>query len=441
MDRSLRRRLTLRVLLAAGLLVLAAGATAYWRGMKGIDETVLALALQEANELASHAAVLAALAPSARPQALEELASHVRSEHVARGSFVAVELYDLQRRRLLSVVDPEAAAAVAAIEAGDHAGQFADQPTARRAFHGGRMYAQVISALKGPSGEPVAWFEGIYGVAPATLRMVNGHLLGSVLAVVLAVLLTGAVLVPVLLSLQRDAVRLADDVADANLATLSALGSAVATRDRETGTHNLRVTLYAVRLAEAVGTGQAEIRGLIKGAFLHDVGKLAIADAILRKPARLTEAERRAMKQHVLRGVEIVQRHAWLHDALDVVRSHHERWDGEGYPDGLRGPEIPVAARIFAIVDVFDALTTARPYHGASDFAEALATLAEDRGKAFDPKLLDVFLDQAPALEQGPSSWGEERLQEAVDALLRRYFGPDRSWVPPAGERPAAAEA
>jgi len=440
-NRTLRRRLTIRVLLAAGLLTFAAGATAYWRGMKGIDETVLAIALQEANELAGHASMLSALAPGARPQALEELTQHVRAEHVGRGSFVAIELYDLERRKLVAVVDPEATEAVAAIDAADHAAQFAAGPSARRTFHGGKMYAQVITALNGPSGRPVAWFEGIYGVAPATLAVVNGHLLWSVLAVVLAVLVTGVVLVPVLLSLQRDAVRLADDVADANLATLSALGSAVATRDRETGIHNLRVTLYAVRLAEAVGLDGDDVRGLIKGAFLHDVGKLAIADAILRKPERLTDQERRAMKQHVMRGVEIVQRHVWLLDALDVVRSHHERWDGAGYPDGLRGAEIPTVARIFAIVDVFDALTTARPYHSASGFSEALATLADDRGKAFDPQMLDAFLTIAPSLEHGPSSWGEEQLQQAVEAQLRRYFGHERSWAAPLGEVRAAAGA
>jgi len=423
-DRALRHRLALRVLLACGVLAAVAGATAYWREMRGIDQTVLSLALQEVNELAEHAGAVARLPPAERSaSALEDLSRHLRAEHVGRGSFVAVELYDLERRLLVEVADPEAAGVLREIDRIEHAGRLAGRPAARRFFHGGAMYAQVFAPLRGPAGQPVAYFEGVYGVAPATLKMVNAHLLWSVLGVVLAVLVTSLVLVPLLLSLQRDAVRLAEDVVDANLATLAALGSAVATRDRETGIHNLRVTLYAVRLAEAVGLGADEIRGLIKGAFLHDVGKLAIADAILRKPARLTEQERRAMKQHVTRGVEIVQRHGWLHDALDVVRSHHERWDGGGYPDGLRGGEIPAAARIFAIVDVFDALTTARPYHSASGFDEALATLADDRGKAFDPEALDAFLRLAPSLERGPAAWEQGQLQEAVEALLRRYFG------------------
>ena len=157
------------------------------------------------------------------------------------------------------------------------------------------------------------------------------------LLVVLVVLATAGVFYPIMLRLNGNLLRLSDDLAYANMGMLAALGSAVARRDRGTNAHNYRVTIYAIHLARALGLSVEQIRGLVKGAFLHDVGKIGIADAILRKPGRLTPEEIVVMRDHVRYGVEMVGKFEWLNDAVDVVRCHHERFDGLGYPAGLRG--------------------------------------------------------------------------------------------------------
>ena len=132
--------------------------------------------------------------------------------------------------------------------------------------------------------------------------------------------------------------------------------------------------------------------GVEFGFLLHDVGKVAIPDAILYKPDTLTEEERALMAQHPVIGAEIVREIAFLTDAVAIVRSHHERWDGTGYPDRLRGEEIPLAARVFTVADVLDALTTDRPYRPASPMAEAREMIRAERGRQFDPRVVDAFM-------------------------------------------------
>ncbi len=209
---------------------------------------------------------------------------------------------------------------------------------------------------------------------------------------------------------------------EANVEMLEVLGSAIAKRDSDTSVHNYRVTLLALAMAEAHGLNRGQLQALVKGSFLHDVGKIAISDTILLKPGRLEPAEFETMKTHVLHGTDIVSRYAWLGDALDIVRHHHERIDGRGYPDGLSGDRIPVSARIFAIADVFDALTSVRPYKKALSFEDAMRTMAADRGSHFDPGLFDLFAGLAPALHARVSRASTDELVEELRAKMRRYF-------------------
>ena len=130
--------------------------------------------------------------------------------------------------------------------------------------------------------------------------------------------------------------------------------------------------------------------------FLHDVGKIGVRDSILLKPGRLDKDEYEIMKTHVRHGLDIVKRSAWLKDATDVVGYHHEKFNGEGYFENLAGEKIPIAARIFAIADVFDALTSERPYKKAFSLEQAISILKEGKETHFDPQLLDVFIDIAP---------------------------------------------
>ena len=174
-------------------------------------------------------------------------------------------------------------------------------------------------------------------------------------------------------------------------ATVSALSNAVEARDAYTGKHAERVAGYGNEIAGAAGLRVEDTPGLEFGFLLHDIGKVAIPDAILYKPESLTSEERALMEQHPLIGAEIVGRVEFLEGAIDVVRSHHERWDGHGYPDGIAGEQIPLAARVFAVADVLDALTTDRPYRPASPFAVARQMITSESGTHFDPGVVEAF--------------------------------------------------
>jgi ribonuclease P protein subunit RPR2 len=174
-------------------------------------------------------------------------------------------------------------------------------------------------------------------------------------------------------------------------ATVRALSNAVEKRDAYTGKHAERVAAYGIAIGRALGLAHPDAPEIEFGFLLHDIGKVAIPDAILHKPSALTPEERDQMAQHPTIGAEIVDGIDFLEEAVDVVRYHHERWDGTGYPDGLRGEQIPLAARVFAVADVLDALTTDRPYRGASSLAEAREIIVRGSGSHFDPQVVVAF--------------------------------------------------
>lgn len=174
--------------------------------------------------------------------------------------------------------------------------------------------------------------------------------------------------------------------------TLEALGDALDLKDSETEGHSKRVTAYAIALARAMGIPPEEIKIIARGAFLHDVGKMAIPDEILRKPGKLTEMERELMREHCARGYQMLRKIPFLAGAAEIVFCHQEHYDGSGYPNGLRGREIPVGARIFAIADALDAITSDRPYRRASDFDYARKEILRCSGTQFDPAAVEVFL-------------------------------------------------
>ena len=246
--------------------------------------------------------------------------------------------------------------------------------------------------------------------------------LGLAVSLVLA---TSALLYPVLLRLLRRMHATSVELMEANLETLSVLGRASAKRDSDVDEHSHRVTLYSVRLGEAIGLAQASMRALIKGAFLHDVGKIGVPDAILRKPGPLTREEMAEMRLHVPHGRDIVARARWLADAAEVIGGHHERYDGGGYDGGLKGEEIPLTARVFAVADVFDALTSVRPYKEALPVARALEMMAAERGAHFDPAVLDAFIPLATELHAQCAGRGTAELDAWLRAHCARYFGTD----------------
>jgi putative nucleotidyltransferase with HDIG domain len=172
-------------------------------------------------------------------------------------------------------------------------------------------------------------------------------------------------------------------------ATVLALANAVEARDAYTGRHAQRVAAYGLRVAHAAGI---EVDPQVEfGFLLHDIGKVAVPDAILFKPGPLTDPERALVRKHPEIGSEILRHIEFLDDAKDVVRHHHERWDGGGYPDSLAQEEIPLAARVFSLVDTLDALTTDRPYRRASSFAAARDVICSEAGGQFDPAIVAAY--------------------------------------------------
>ena len=186
--------------------------------------------------------------------------------------------------------------------------------------------------------------------------------------------------------------RALEEVRQAHGETLAALAASLDLRERYTGGHSRRVRDYVLLLADEMALRDADFRtGLSQGALLHDVGKIGIPDRILLKPGPLGEGEMAAMRRHPELGASLGGDRPWLRAARDLILSHHERWDGGGYPRGLAGPAIPLAARVFAVADAFDALTTDRPYHDAVSWEEAAAEIAAGRGSRFEPEAADAF--------------------------------------------------
>jgi putative nucleotidyltransferase with HDIG domain len=183
----------------------------------------------------------------------------------------------------------------------------------------------------------------------------------------------------------------AQQLSDSYMATVRALANAVEARDAYTGKHAERVAAYALEIARTMGSRLADDPQSEFGFLLHDIGKLAVPDHILFKPEPLDEEERTAIERHPVLGCEILDGIDFLGDAKAVVRSHHERWDGGGYPDGLAGEDIPLVARVFAVADTLDALTTDRPYRRGESLAHAREVINAGAGTQFDPAVVEAF--------------------------------------------------
>jgi putative two-component system response regulator len=200
--------------------------------------------------------------------------------------------------------------------------------------------------------------------------------------------------------------------------TVMALASALESKDTGTRAHSQRVQQYAIELAREVDPRLLEDPSTEYGFLLHDVGKIGIPDRILQKPRPLTQAEERLMQTHTVLGEQVLSSVAFLHgEGLRVVRSHHERWDGDGYPDGVEGTDIPLAARVFAVADALDAMTSSRPYRRAMPWVRAGRELVQESGRQFDPQVVSAFIAS------------EYRLREVFEELsAERYARSSNRW-------------
>jgi len=201
--------------------------------------------------------------------------------------------------------------------------------------------------------------------------------------------------------------------------TLEALGDALDLKDAETEGHSKRVTAFTIAIARAMGLSGEKIRVIARGAFLHDIGKMAIPDAILRKPGALTAEETEIMREHCFRGYHMLKKIPFLSEAAEIVYAHQERYDGTGYPRGLSGNEIPMGARIFSVADTLDAITSDRPYRAAQSIAVAREEVERFCGRQFDPEVVRVFMEMPETI------WDD--LRKEINSQIYKFTYPIKS--------------
>lgn len=200
--------------------------------------------------------------------------------------------------------------------------------------------------------------------------------------------------------------------------TLRALAAAIDLRDSETAGHSRRVCQYSTEIGRAMGLPREKLSVIARGGYLHDIGKLGIPDAVLLKPGPLTPEERKLMQQHVQIGFDLVKGIPFLADAAEIILAHHERYDGSGYPRGLRGDEIPLGAQIFAVADTLDAITSDRPYRRASPFQVGIETVRRESGRQFATEIVRIFLsipeETWPAIASDRRAWSESSARVTI---------------------------
>jgi putative nucleotidyltransferase with HDIG domain len=184
-------------------------------------------------------------------------------------------------------------------------------------------------------------------------------------------------------------------------------------KDAETEGHSKRVTAFTIAIARAMGLAREQIAVIARGAFLHDIGKMAIPDAILRKPGKLDPDEVTIMREHAYRGYQMLKKIPFLAEAAEIVYSHQEKYDGTGYPRGLKGKEIPLGARLFSVADTLDAMTSDRPYRAAQTLTAARTEIELFSGRQFDPEVVKMFLSMPENI------WPD--LRKEIDAQIFRF--------------------
>lgn len=420
MDSNIHKKVLLRLLIGWVVLSCLVGGVAFYWEMEKVDDQVLKLATREAGSFTSDTLDQFNRTDQAHPEVLALIQG--KAAEFLKQHFTVIELYNSNKEKFLEATDPGAEFVEAELKKHMHRFPLENSVEYYKFYIGSRIYMQVLLPLEDSRGHLAGYFEGVYQVDDETFNSIRDDVVRTLLLVVVIIFATSVMLYPIIISLNRGLVKLSADLLKGNIELMEVLGGAIAQRDSDTNVHNYRVTIYAIRLAEALGRSETEVRGLISGAFLHDVGKIGISDNILLKPGRLTEEEFATMRTHVRLGVDIIAKSKWLLSAREVVEFHHEKYNGSGYLRGLRGDEIPINARIFAVVDVFDALTSRRPYKEPFSFEETMDILRRDSGSHFDPRILDVFTGIAYEMHQAVSHAADQEVEAELNRLLQRHF-------------------
>jgi len=414
------------LLLVGTLLALVVGASTYYLRSKEIADGVLATVRHEAEILSARIERLV----TEQRLPLNEAAISVLGETPPtspldpNGRFLSVEICEPDGTATLLWSDP-----YRTVPARDRCMPRGKEPKRSTGTfghemlrHDGQLYVLARTPISAEPGRTEGEARTTFLVSNGAREGLERAALDRASLAAAIVFLTTLAMYPAMVLLARRTGKLTEKLLHSNLEMMQVLGSAVAKRDADTDEHNYRVSLYSVRLAEAVDLGQTEMRRLLKGAFLHDIGKIGIPDRILRKPGPLSEDEMAVMRDHVPLGLDIIFRSGWLGDAAEVVGCHHERVDGTGYPSGIFGEEIPLTARIFAIADVFDALCSRRPYKEALSAEVAIGIMRRESGRHFDQRLFRSFERIAIDLHARYSDCQTGELRGELNAILSRVF-------------------
>lgn len=411
----LRWLLARRMGVAAVVIGLVAGGASYLVESHRAEQAAFDYALDSARHFESPAMQLAMSVGS--PADHGEL-----NRLLDRNRFIGIRVFANDKRLVYESWEDVSAALIEAAKSRQHDWPERGQSHTNWIEASEDRLIQVILPLFGTDGALAGYLDGVSRLDRKALESQRAQIRNGALTASLSVLVTALLLYPLLLAMLQRSVGLSRRLLDSNLSLMRSLGNAIAKRDSDTDAHNYRVTYYAVALAEAIELPTSEISDLVAGAFLHDVGKIGIPDSILLKPGKLTDVEFQIMKTHVVLGIEIVADNQWLTGAASTIRHHHERFDGTGYPDGLLGDAIPRVARIFAVVDVFDALTSDRPYKKPMGLAEALSIIEHESGQHFDPDVVASFKGIAARLYDKIACANGHELRQEMREVLGRYF-------------------
>lgn len=414
-----QKRTALRIAAVSILLASIASPASWFVARENAEESVVSLAIEESGRLLHHYDAIDLNGPDAGEHAA------VAAKAISGGMFDIAEIYNGEGRKLAESLTGEGDAVESALPKHGKPSYSAasyeslELPSGQWAL---RVFVPLRASEKDKNLPISGYFEGVRVVPAWQHDQILRSALTVALMVGLASLLCGAALYPVVVHLSADNERKAREVLDSHISMMESLGRAIAKRDSDTGAHNYRVAWIAARIAERMGLSGSDMQSLIAGSFLHDVGKIGIPDAILLKPGKLDAEEFDVMRTHVVQGEEIVTGMGWLDGANLVVAAHHEKWDGSGYPRRLEGEDIPIAARIFAVADVFDALCSKRPYKEAMGFDQAMAILKKDAGTHFDPSVMAVFVSIAPEVFDRLANSSEDDARKLLEDRVRQHF-------------------
>ncbi|WP_025916195.1 HD-GYP domain-containing protein [Herminiimonas sp. CN] len=414
-----QKRSAIRIAAVSILLAAVASPVAWFVARERAEESIVSLAVEESGRLLHHYDAIELTGPDASRNAT------LAARTIAGGLFDIAEIYGGNGRKLAESLTGEGEAIESSLPK-HGAPSYTAASYESLKLSGGLWILRVFVPLRNSATDtslPITgYFEGVRIVPAWQQEQIFGSSMSVALMVCLASLLCGAALYPVVVHLSADNERKAREVLNSHISMMESLGRAIAKRDSDTGAHNYRVAWIAARIAERMGLMGSDMQALIAGSFLHDVGKIGIPDAILLKPGKLDDAEMAIMRTHVAQGEEIVTGMGWLDGANAVVAAHHEKWDGSGYPRKIAGAAIPLAARIFAVADVFDALCSKRPYKEPMGFEAALAILEKDTGSHFDPSVMAVFRTLALEIFDRLANGAENDARQLLEERVRHHF-------------------